>query len=55
MYDFMLTPEEQAVKKEARDFVNTQVSSRFLREMDKDEIVYPRDFVEQVADRKSVV
>ena len=49
MYDFMLTPAEQAVKKEARDFVNTQISSRFLRKMDKDEIVYPREFVEQVA------
>ena len=49
MYDFMLTPSEQAVKKEARDFVNTQISSRFLREMDRDEIVYPREFVEQVA------
>jgi acyl-CoA dehydrogenase len=49
MYDFMLTPAEQAVKKEAREFVNTQISSRFLREMDKDEIVYPREFVQQVA------
>ena len=49
MYDFMLTPAEQAVKKEAREFVNTQISSQFLREMDKDEIVYPREFVEQVA------
>jgi len=49
MYDFMLTPAEQAVKKEARAFVNTQISSRFLRKMDKDEIVYPREFVEQVA------
>ncbi len=49
MYDFMLTPAEQAVKKKAREFVNTQISSRFLRDMDKDEIVYPREFVQQVA------
>ena len=46
MYDFMLTPEEQAVKKEARDFASTQISSRFLRKMDKDEIVSPREFVD---------
>jgi len=49
MYDFMLTPAEQAVKKEARDFVNTRISSEFLRKMDRDEIVYPREFVESIA------
>ena len=49
MYDFMLTRAEQAVKKEACKFVNDQISSRFLRAMDKDEITYPREFVEKVA------
>jgi len=49
MYDFMLTPEEQAVKKEAREFVRNEISSDFLRKMDKDEIVYPREFVEKLA------
>lgn len=49
MYDFMLTPEEQAIKKETREFVQNEISSDFLRKMDKDEIVYPREFVEKLA------
>lgn len=52
MYDFMLTPEEQAVKKETREFVRNEISSDFLRKMDKDEIVYPREFVEKLAAKK---
>lgn len=51
MYDFLLTPEEQALKQEARDFVRTEVTSEFLRQMDKDEITYPREFVEKLAKR----
>jgi len=49
MYDFMLTPEEQALKQEVRKFSREKVSSDFLRAMDKDEIVYPREFVENLA------
>lgn len=52
MYDFMLTPEEQKVKKEARAFVREEISSDFLRKMDKNEITYPREFVEKLAERK---
>ncbi len=54
MYDFLLTPEEQAVKKEARAFVRDEISSDFLRRMDKNEITYPREFVEQLAARKLI-
>jgi len=49
MYDFMLTPEEQALKKQTRDFVRNEITSDFLRKMDKDEITYPREFVEKLA------
>jgi len=49
MYDFLLTPEEQALRDEARRFVREEVSSDFLRKMDKDEIIYPREFVERLA------
>ena len=49
MYDFMLTPEEQEIKNETRAFVKNEISSDFLRKMDKDEIVYPREFVEKLA------
>ena len=52
MYDFLLTPEEQALKKEARAFVREEISSDFLRRMDKNEITYPREFVEKLAARK---
>ncbi len=49
MYDFLLTPEEQEVKKEVRQFVREEISSDFLRKMDKNEITYPREFVENLA------
>ncbi len=49
MYDFLLTPEEQALKQEARKFVREEITSDFLRKMDKDEITYPREFVEKLA------
>jgi acyl-CoA dehydrogenase len=51
MYDFLLNPEERAVRDEVREFVRGEVSSDFLRKMDRDEIVYPRDFVERLAAR----
>ncbi len=54
MYDFLLTPEEQKVKKEARAFVREEISSDFLRQMDNDEITYPREFVEKLAERKLI-
>ncbi len=49
MYDFMLTPEEQELKQEVRRFTREEISSDFLRRMDKDEITYPREFVEKLA------
>ena len=49
MYDFLLTPEARDLKKEARRFVKEEVSADFLRKMDKDEIVYPREFVKKLA------
>ncbi len=51
MYDFLLTPDERALREEAKDFVRTEITSDFLRKMDKNEITYPRDFVEKLAKR----
>jgi alkylation response protein AidB-like acyl-CoA dehydrogenase len=51
VYDFLLSPEEQALKQDVREFVRTQITSDFLRKMDKDEITYPREFVEALAER----
>jgi alkylation response protein AidB-like acyl-CoA dehydrogenase len=49
MYDFLLTQEEQELKQEARAFTREEITSDFLRKMDKDEITYPREFVEKLA------
>ncbi len=49
MYDFLLTPEEQELKKEVRQFVREEITSDFLRKMDKNGITYPREFVENLA------
>jgi alkylation response protein AidB-like acyl-CoA dehydrogenase len=49
MYDFLLKPEEQEVRDEVKTLVRDEVSSDFLRKLDKDEVNYPRDFVERLA------
>jgi len=51
MYDFLLTPEERKLKKEVRRFVFEEVTPDFLRKMDNNEIVYPREFVAKLAER----
>lgn len=51
MYDFLLTPEERELKNEVRDFVREEISGDFLRSMDRDEVTYPREFVEKLAKR----
>lgn len=51
MYDFLLTAKEQELKKEVRRFVRDEITSEFLRKMDKDEITYPRNFVEKLAEK----
>jgi acyl-CoA dehydrogenase len=51
MYDFMLTPAERELKEEVRQFAREEITSDFLRKMDRDEITYPREFVEKLAER----
>jgi acyl-CoA dehydrogenase len=51
MYDFLLSPQERALKEEVRAFVRDEISSDFLRRMDKNEITYPREFVQKLAAR----
>lgn len=51
MYDFMLAPKEQALKKEVRRYVRDEITADFLRKMDNDEVTYPRDFVEKLANK----
>ena len=51
MYDFMLTDVERAVKMEAREFVKNEVPAELIKEMDKDEVKYPREYVKKLGDR----
>ena len=49
MYDFMLTNEERKLRDEVRRFVRDEVAPDFLRTLDRDEITYPRQYVENLA------
>jgi acyl-CoA dehydrogenase len=51
MYDFLLSPQDRALKEEVRAFVRDEISSDFLRQMDQNEITYPREFVQKLAAR----
>jgi acyl-CoA dehydrogenase len=51
MYDFMLTDEARATVREVRDFIRDAVSPEYIRAMDRDEIRFPREFVENLGQR----
>ena len=51
LQDVLLTEEERALKQEVREFVKNGVPSDLLKKMDRDEITYPREFVEALGKR----
>lgn len=51
MYDFMLTEEAKTTVLEVRDFIRDAVSPEYIRAMDRDEIRFPREFVENLGRR----
>ena len=51
LQDVLLTDEEKALKQEVREFVKNEVSADLLKQMDKDEITYPREYVKALGDR----
>ena len=51
MYDFMLSEEAKSTVREVREFVRDEVPPEYLRAMDRDEIRYPREFVEKLGGR----
>ena len=51
MYDFMLTDEAKTTVREVRDFIRDAVSPEYIRAMDRDEIRFPREFVENLGQR----
>ena len=48
-YEPLLTDEEKAIQQEVRKFVREEVSHDFMRALDRDEITYPREYVEKLA------
>ena len=51
LQDILLTDEEKGIKEEVREFVKNEVSSDLLKKMDRDEITYPKEFVEALGKR----
>lgn len=51
LQDVLLTPEECALKQEVRNFAAHEVSADLIRQMDRDEITYPREYVKALGDR----
>jgi len=49
-YEGLMTEEEKAIQGEARAFVRDQVPHDLPRALDRDEIQYPREFVEKLAE-----
>lgn len=46
LQDILLTDAEKGIKEEVRAFVRNEVSPDLLKKMDRDEVAYPREFVE---------
>ena len=51
LQDILLTDGEKGIKEEVREFVKNEVPSDLLKKMDRDEITYPREFVEALGKR----
>ncbi|MCU0304124.1 MAG: acyl-CoA/acyl-ACP dehydrogenase [Thermoanaerobaculales bacterium] len=54
MYDFMLDDEGRAVRDELRSLVRTEVDPEYLRRMDRDEILFPRELFETFARHRTL-
>ncbi|MFL7892113.1 MAG: acyl-CoA dehydrogenase family protein [Anaerolineales bacterium] len=48
-YPELMNEEERKIQAEVRQFVREEVSSDYVRALDKDQIQYPRDYVEKLA------
>jgi acyl-CoA dehydrogenase len=50
-YQHLMNEEEKAIQLEVRTFVRDEVSHDFIRALDRDEIKYPREYVQALAAR----
>mgnify|MGYP005845667117 FL=1 len=48
-YDVLMTQEAKGIRDEVRRFVREEVSPDYIRAMDREEIRYPREFVQKLA------
>lgn len=53
-YSELMTDEERALQKEVRRFVKEEISHDFVRALDRDEIKYPREYVEKLAEHNLI-
>jgi len=49
MFDLLLSDEERSTNAEARRFAKDEIPSSLIRSMDKEEVRYPREFIEKLA------
>ncbi len=49
-YPSLLNAKEKTLQQEVREFVRDEVSPDFIRALDRDEIKYPREYVEKLAE-----
>ena len=49
--DALLTKDEQQLRREVRDYIKNEVSHDLVRAMDRDEITFPRSFVEKLGEK----
>jgi len=47
LFEFLLEPAAQGIAEKAREFVKTEVSPDYLREMDRDEVRFPREIYQK--------
>lgn len=52
MSDVLLTPQKRKLRDEVRSFVRQSVPRQLLLDMDADKVRYPRQYVQQLAERK---
>lgn len=52
MSDVLLTPQQRKLRDEVRSFVRQSVPRQLLLDMDADKVRYPRQYVQQLAERK---
>ena len=48
-YQQLMNEEERTIQQEVRKFVRDEISHDFIRALDRDEIKYPREYVEALA------